>query len=1117
MLSTSLNSCFRGLLVSAVSVAPYLFFSTLSQAQLIPDDTLGAENSIVTPQQLRDLIEGGAIRGENLFHSFLEFNVNFGQQVYFANPDGISNILTRVTGGLPSNIDGVLGVDGTANLFLLNPNGINFGAGAFLDVSGSFFATTANSFVFKNGEEFSATNPQEAPLLTINITPGLQYGENPGAIVNQSVAQEVGLQVQPGETLGFIGGEVEFLGGNVVAPDANLVIGSVSSNSLVSLTETDAGYVLGYEGIEAFEDITFNDAFVNTSGEGGGRIQIQGRDIRLSNETEIFADTLGEQTGDGILINSEQLIVEDSSLLTTDVDVLGSGQGGDLTINSAQLLIQNGAIISASTFGAGNAGNLTVNTTQLLIQNRSIISSGTFVAGNAGDAGDLTINTAQLLIQDGAQVSSVTFGAGNAGNLIVNASDSVEVIGTSVDGEFFSFLGSGATLNSTGNAGDVTINTAQLLIQNGAQVGNNTDGAGNGGNLTVNATDSVKLIGEIPSALSSQATPNSTGNAGDLTINTAQLLIQNGAVVTTSTFGAGNGGNLIVNATDSVEVIGTSVDGEFFSFLGSGATLNSTGNAGDVTINTAQLLIQDGAQVRNSTDGAGNGGNLIVNATDSVEVIGTSVDGEIFSFLGSTAASNSTGNAGDLTINTAQLLIQDGAVVSADTFGAGNGGNLIVNATNSVEVIGTSVDGEFISFLFAQANPDSTGNAGNVTINTAQLLIQDGAQVSTSTFGVGNGGNVIVNATDSVEVIGTSVDGGIVSGLFAVSASTSTGNAGNLTINTAQLLIQDRAQVGTSTLGAGNGGNLIVNSFNSVELTDSSFLSAESFTNSTAGNLNITTNQLTAQNNSTVSVSAPLGQAGNLEINANNISLNNSNITAETALSDEAGGANINLQITELLLLENESQISATANNQANGGNVTINGELIVALPSIGANGSDIFANAVEGNGGEVTIDTQGLFGIEFRDFPTPLNDITASSQLGNAGIVSINQPDTDPAQSITALPVDLIDGTNLVARICPTRGREEVAKLGSFVVTGRGGLASNPSEMLTDDEVLADFISLENEQANNRNLQPISQNSLPNQIIEAQGWYVAENGNIILTAKPDSHHSFATSHQCSR
>ena len=183
-------------------------------AQLIPDATLGSENSIANPQVINglpsDQIDGGAIRGSNLLHSFQEFNVGEGRGVYFANPNGIERIITRVTGGNTSQILGNLGVLGNADLFLLNPNGIIFGSNARLDLNGSFIGSTASSIRFALGIEFSATNPQAPPLLNINIPLGLQYGTNPGAMINRSSDRtiEPTLQVAPGRTFALVGGDV---------------------------------------------------------------------------------------------------------------------------------------------------------------------------------------------------------------------------------------------------------------------------------------------------------------------------------------------------------------------------------------------------------------------------------------------------------------------------------------------------------------------------------------------------------------------------------------------------------------------------------------------------------------------------------------------------------------------------------------------------------------------------------------------------------------------------------------------------------------------------------------------------------------------------------------------
>ncbi|NET49245.1 MAG: filamentous hemagglutinin N-terminal domain-containing protein, partial [Merismopedia sp. SIO2A8] len=230
-------------------------------AQITPDNTLGEGRSQVTPnvmirEEIGDLIEGGITQSSALFHSFESFNIDADQRVYFANPEGIRAIFSRVTGNDVSDIFGTLGVDGSANLFLANPNGIVFGEGAALDIRGSFFATTADAFVFEDGSQFSAVNPTlPPPLLSLDITPGLQYGPNPGPI---DVERRVTLNA--GRDLRLSAGSITS-GGALTAEFGRLTLEAVTGNIELSgiglgsaIAERDNGLVI------ADKDLTLSAA-----------------------------------------------------------------------------------------------------------------------------------------------------------------------------------------------------------------------------------------------------------------------------------------------------------------------------------------------------------------------------------------------------------------------------------------------------------------------------------------------------------------------------------------------------------------------------------------------------------------------------------------------------------------------------------------------------------------------------------------------------------------------------------------------------------------------------------------------------------------------------------------
>ena len=334
----------------------------VATAQIVPDDSLGRESSLVVPDNIKGIpserLEGGAIRGGNLFHSFGEFNVGEGQGAYFANPALIENIFTRVTGTNVSNLLGTLGVLGNANLFLINPNGVVFGPNASLDLQGSFVVSSAESFVFNNFE-FSASNPQAPPLLTINIPLGLRFQENPGPISARATTE---LKVGPRQTLGMLGGEVRLDGTVIESPATQVELGSLAVPGVVELNE-DLSFIFP-EGAARGDIFLGNEAAINVRSGGGGSITIKAQNVDVVGGSKLRAgisEEFGspEAQGGDIEINATGRInLADDSLISNEVEKNAVGNSGNVKIKTGSLLGKNGSVIGTLILGKGNAGNI---------------------------------------------------------------------------------------------------------------------------------------------------------------------------------------------------------------------------------------------------------------------------------------------------------------------------------------------------------------------------------------------------------------------------------------------------------------------------------------------------------------------------------------------------------------------------------------------------------------------------------------------------------------------------------------------------------------------------------------------------------------------------------------
>jgi filamentous hemagglutinin family protein len=784
----------------------------------------GTTNTIVNQSGNNFNILNGINQGNNLFHSFSNFSVPTGGSASFdlTNTPNITTIFSRVTGGNLSNIDGLirtLNGNNPVSLFLMNPAGIVFGKNASLNIGGSFVVTTANSIKFADGIEFSATNPGATPLLTMSVPIGLQMGQNPGDITVQNTGHRlikigkaivapldrsnnpVGLSVTSGNNLALIGGEVALDGGVLNAPSGHIELGS-ASNGTVNLNTSSPHWNFDYGNIKQFGNIHLShQSLADASGTPAGSIHFQGRNISL---------------------------------------------------------------------------------------------------------------------QDGSAALLVNQGSNNSGDISVNASESLQL----------------------GGVGTNRFPQSRLRADN--------FGDGAGGNILVSAS---------------------------------QVFLYDGGTVNGFNFGKGSGSNISLEIGDLLQIVGLSPIGGTSSLI---TNTSNSGKSGDIRVVTKKLQILDGGEIDNVSVSNGIVGNTTINAADFIEVMGQNLHDSLI-----VVSTFGQANAGQLTINTAKLRVRDGGGIVASTVNSGNGGDLLINASDSVEVSGVSS----ISRL-----PSRVGARAELLPPRIRQLLR------------------------LPDVI--------------------TGNTGKLVVNTPRLQITDGAIVGVDHQG--------------------------------------------------------IGDAGKLEINAGSIRLDNG--SSLTAATFQGEGGNISVQANDLIMRRGSS-IVTNAGGIGNGGNITINSPII-----LGWENSDIIANAFQGNGGNIQINTQGIFGLKYRNELTLENDITASSQFGVNGTVDINNFGVDPSSGLVELPENITDPSQQIATGCSHPNGS------SFVATGRGGIPQNPTQETGSDGYdglrlrtwsdTRDISAFHKTQAAQAQVP-----KLPEVLVQATGWRHNAIGKIELVADKSPSH----------
>ncbi|MEL6937742.1 MAG: filamentous hemagglutinin N-terminal domain-containing protein [Cyanobacteria bacterium J06598_1] len=778
----------------ATTLAPTA--SALAQNVIVPDSTLGPESSQVNSlNSTTDLIEGGAIREANLFHSFQEFNVGEGLQVYFNNPAGTDNIFSRVTGRNPSDIFGTLGVQGPANLFFINPNGIVFGPSASLDVEGSFLATTADGIRFENGNTFGVQTSNGGDVLSVNVPLGLQYGNNNPNGNNSSATIENTGSLAAGQDLTLAAGNLD-LQGRVQASE-NLTLQATDTVKIRDTAETPfiaaAGEQLTVQGDESVDIFALNHP--QSGLFSGGDMTLRsanpvGGDAHYWSGGSFRTETLNSNIGDlfspydpiirslgnveiGDYVGSSLHILAGGSITIDSADIQGVETGSvgsdflqeTIQLSDGTLLAIDGAArptldlragVSSSAVGTSPLPAITGFDPLTEILTDSALNTNEIVRA------DITIGTALLFSPNSLLLLTNQYEPNpqlTEGNISIVGGEAPRI--PSIKGIISFSLGEETNDIFIDSRNDISV--IDSLIS--------TIAIGNAGPVSLLAEDTVRLENSVSLGRNATGLVSSTiseqgivGNSsGGVRITARNLELLNGAQIST-----------------------TVVNGRDFLGIDLGETSEINGVAGDISINVSEKVKFEGVFTIDS--------DLVAGIVDE----GENFPGGIFSRI----QPRTQGTAGNIQIVANDLEVSNSAQIRTVVDGVGKAGDIDIDVTETAVFDGFNVVGEepIPSAAVSNVQPDSSGTGGDIRIRANNLRITNGAELDATSSGNNDAGKITLEVNELLRLD----NGTITTEALAASGGTIFVEAGSVRLS------QDSDISTFVAQGEGGGGNITV-------------------------------------------------------------------------------------------------------------------------------------------------------------------------------------------------------------------------------------------------------------------------------------------------------------------